>query len=90
MSGYIMRAVGFENGMPCPHAGQYLASFDHDGANGRGDATFTRRLSKAMIFDTKAEALIFWRKRSTVRPTRHDGEPNRPLTCLSVSIEPLP
>ena len=35
-SGYVMRAVGFENGVPCPHAGEWLESFDHDADGGRG------------------------------------------------------
>ena len=31
---YVMRALGFANGVHCPHKGQYLKSFDHEHGNG--------------------------------------------------------
>jgi len=89
MRRYIMVAGGFANGAPCPHEGEYLESFDHDADGGRGFATFTSNPFEAKRFPSRLAALNFWRKQSTVRPTRPDGEPNRPLTCLTVEIEPL-
>ena len=87
---YVIRAVGFANGAPCPHAGEWLESFDHDAYDGLGFGAFTSKASKAQRFASFEEALEFWRKTSALNPRRLDGQPNRPLTCLSVEIEPLP
>jgi hypothetical protein len=83
---YALRAVGFATGQPCPHSGQFIKTFDHDAHNGLGHGTFTRHADEAMHFANMGEALSFWRKRSIVRPLREDGQPNAPLTCLTVSI----
>ena len=89
-TGYVIRAMGFANGVHCPHLNEYLVSFDHEAHDGRGFGTFSPRLSRAMVFDTRVEAMQFWQKQSTTMPLRPDGEPNRPLTALSISVEPLP
>jgi len=89
-TGYIIRVVRFENGAPCPISGQFLESFDHEADGGRGFGTFTRRISRAMVFDTIKEAMAFRDRQSTVMPLRPDGEPNRPLSCTTINIEPLP
>jgi hypothetical protein len=86
---FVIRAVGFANGVPCPHEGQFLESFDHDAYDGRGYGEYTARPSKAKHFNSYGEALDFWGKRSTVKPLREDGKPNRPLTALTVVIETL-
>lgn len=83
---YLIRAVGFANGTPCPHAGQYLQSFDHEAHGGIGFATFTNDPTKAMHFKTNIEALEFWRKVPNNKRLREDGKPNRPLTALTVTI----
>ena len=86
---YVIRAVAFANGAPCPHTDELLESFDHDACGGRGYGKFTTRPSKAKHFASYGEALEFWGKRSTVKPLREDGKPNRPMTALTVSIEIL-
>lgn len=88
---YGIRAVGFSTdaAIPCPHAGQWLEKFDFDAYQGRGFGTFTSRASHAMRFATPGDAMTFRKRRSRVRPTRPDGQPNRPLTALTVQIEPL-
>lgn len=83
---YYIQAVGFANGAPCPHAGQYLQAFDFEYNNGTGFGSFTPEVEKAMRFDTAAEAMIFWRTQSRTRPVRPDGRPNRPLTALSIEV----
>jgi len=88
MKAYLIKAEMFANGAPCPHAGQWIETFDHDAEGGRGYGTFTSDAWKAMRFNSHAEALMFWHKQSSVRPLRADGEPNRPLTSLTCSIEP--
>jgi hypothetical protein len=85
----LIRAIGFANGSICPHAGEWLQAFDHEAFNGQGHGQFTGDVDKAMRFDTKAEAMIFWRQQSRSKPWRPDGKPNRPLTALTVEIEEL-
>ena len=87
---YLIRAVGFANGVHCPHAGQWLKTFNHDAQQGRGYGTFTSDPLKALHFATAAAAMQFWAKQSSVNPIRPDGKPNKPLTALSVEVEPAP
>jgi hypothetical protein len=84
---YLMVAVEFANGVPCPHAGHYLKKFDHDHDRGRGFGVFTPHRRKAKRFDTQEELFEFWKRQSKRYPIRSDGEPNRPLTALTVTIE---
>lgn len=86
----VIVALGFANGVPCPHAGQYLESFDFDAHDGIGEGAFTRDPRRAMLFDDAHAAFAFWRTVSTVRPIRGDGRPNRPLTALSVQVDDEP
>lgn len=82
-------AVAFANGAYCPHIGQYLESFDFDAEGGRGYGVFTKDKTKALLFDTSAEAWAFWNTIPESKPKRDDGAPNRPLTALTVIIQPL-
>lgn len=86
----IIRAFGFANGHPCPHAGQFLEWFDFDAYGGVGFGHFTADPAKAKRFDTTADAMAFWQTQSTVKPTRPDGLPNRPLTLLTATLEHAP
>lgn len=90
MSTYAIKAEGFANGVHCPHAGAYLKAFDFEHENGIGWGEFTRDPARAKAFASAGEAMEFWRTQSKVRPLRPDGRPNRPLTALTVSVEPLP
>lgn len=83
----IMRALGFANGVHCPVAGQWLKSFDHEAHNGLGDGVFTAEPSRAMRFDSFAEALEFWKKVPLCNPMRPDGKPNRPLSATTVTFD---
>jgi hypothetical protein len=82
--------VEFADGTPCPHANQWLERFNHEAYGGQGYGEFTPDPAKAKRFVDSAAAMDFWRKQSRVRPKRPDGKPNRPLTALTVIIEPLP
>jgi hypothetical protein len=86
---YVMIALGFANGTPCPHAGQYLKSFDHEAYNGQGFGMFTKALARAKRFDSREDVFAFWSKQSERHPLRSDGKPNKPLTALSVNVEPV-
>lgn len=83
----VIRAVAFANGAPCPHAGEWLRRFDHDAYNGVGYGVFTTDKASAALFANACEALEFWRRQSSVRPFRGDGEPNRPMTALTIEVE---
>jgi len=85
----VIRAIGFANGMPCPHEGQWLKSFKHEAFGGRGHGEFTDDLDEAMRFANNAEAFEFWGKQSKTVPYRPDGRPNKPMTALTVEIETL-
>jgi hypothetical protein len=89
VTGFGILAVEFANGAPCPHANQWLRTFDHEAFDGRGHGEFTEDPERAMLFATSADAMRFWQRQSTVKPLRPDGKPNRPLTALTVVIEPL-
>jgi len=89
MTKYVMVALGFANGRFCPHEGQYLRSFDHEHDNGMGWGEFTSNIARAKKFDTREELFEFWTKVPKCRPIRPDGQPNRPLTALSVTVEPI-
>jgi hypothetical protein len=86
---YVIKAVAFANGEPCPHAGQYVESFDHEHANGQGWGDFTSDVAKAKKFPNKVAAFAFWLKVPKCRKYRPDGQLNKPLTSLTVSIEPV-
>lgn len=83
---YVIKAVMFANGAECPHAGQYLQAFDHEAYDGQGHGEFTPDLDQAKHFSTMIEAFAFWKRRSVTKPMRSDGEPNRPMTCLTIEI----
>jgi hypothetical protein len=85
----VIKAVCFANGLPCPHEGQWLKSFNHDAFGGRGHGDFTDDVLEAMHFVSKSDAYLFWGRQSTVMPLRPDGKPNRPMTALTVEIEEL-
>lgn len=86
---YGIKAMELASGGRFPHKGMWLASFDANAHDGRGDASFTSRPEKALAFDDRVQALELWRTQSTVRPLREDGKPNRPLTAMTIAVEPL-
>jgi hypothetical protein len=85
----VIRAVEFANGAPCPHAGQWLKSFDHNAYKGRGYGVYTDDPRKALRFASPGEAMAFWARQADVNPIRPDGQPNKPLTALTASFEQL-
>lgn len=70
--------------------GQFLKAYDPDAMNGYGLAEWTRDPAEAKRFTDAAAALEEWKRTSSVRPTREDGMPNRPLTAYNITFEPAP
>ena len=66
----------------------WLAEYDVDAHDGRGDAKFTNKKARALHFAGYQDAFEAWSKQSKVRPLRADGKPNRPLTAFTCEIEP--
>lgn len=64
----------------------YLASFDLEANEGRGEIVLTVDLAEAMRFENAGEAAETWRGQSVTVPVRADGKPNRPLTALTVEF----
>lgn len=69
--------------------GWYLAVFDPDAYEGRGHSQWTDQLALAIQFETFEAAFETWRVTSSIRPTRDDGKPNRPLTAFNIEIKPI-
>jgi hypothetical protein len=70
--------------------GNYLEWSDPDANFGRGDDRWTRERAKAKRFPTVKAAMDCWKARSKLIPTRPDGQPNRPMTAYSITVEEIP
>lgn len=92
MIAYVIKAEGYgRSDVACDFAGQYLAWYDPDLPDARqAMARFTTDPAQAKRFPDAAAALEEWRRVRTVDPVRADGQPNRPLTALTVSIVRAP
>ncbi len=90
MSGIVMRCMAASDDHDAegnrPPIGCYLRSYDPEGANGRGVAEFTPHLHLALVFDSVQEAVACWRQVPASRPLREDGQPNRPLTAMTMEF----
>jgi hypothetical protein len=85
----VIKCLGLAGDFPCADVGHYLKSCDFEALGGRGLALFTNDVAKAMRFETRGEAMLYWRTQSKTVPNRHDGKPNRPLTAYHVEITEL-
>jgi hypothetical protein len=86
---YVVRIIGLlldDELVPTPEDGLYVRLFDISRHDGIGPVPVTRFPRLAAHFASPADAVIWYRTRSTVRPTRPDGLPNRPLTAFTVEI----
>jgi hypothetical protein len=77
------RADGSTDGL---RVGSYLSSYDADGNEGWGEAIWTGNPADAIVFATAREARACWARQSSLRPTRPDGQPNRPLAAFWVLL----
>lgn len=86
---FAIKIVSIADGSPSNLDGTFVRSYSPDAFRGRGDVVTSKYIHKALLFDTKQEAMEFWRQPSTMHPTRPDGKPNRPLTAFTVEIVPV-
>ena len=67
----------------------WLQSFEPEANEGRGAIHFTLDASEAMEFASVEAATAFINTVPESRPMRDDGEPNRPLTGFTVTVEQI-
>lgn len=82
----VIKIIESSSGMPTPHDGRYLASYNPDTEYGTLEMATTDDLSQAMRFVDANAVFRFWMSVSELQPVRPDGKPNRPITFLSVEI----
>jgi hypothetical protein len=95
-----MKLVGLCNGEPSPFDGQYRREFDPSNSdlrhpNGPQRPTTcwlitTPNIAEAKHYPSIMEAGEEWARVDKRRPIRPDGKPNRPLTALTVTFDPVP
>jgi hypothetical protein len=78
----VIQAAAYTDGRPCPYSGLFLKTYDFE----LGQGSWTPSRAHALQFPDPGEALDFWHTESRLMPLRADGEPNRPLTNLSIII----
>jgi hypothetical protein len=87
---FVLRIQGLVDGTPSPYDGLYLTRFDFDDCEpGQCRLHATAHHTEALRFESMLEALEVWKTVDPRAPLRPDGEPNRPLTAFSVSVEPF-
>lgn len=84
---HVIKLIIMADGQPSVFDGEYVTDFDPDFMDGLGMVKSTPDISKAKPFKDLAAVMAFWKTQSTVKPTRPDGRPNRPLTAFT--IEPV-
>lgn len=87
MSGeYVIEVIATADGRRVGPPPRYVELFDPDAHDGRGHIELTTDPAAALRFPDQVAAWQCWKQASTVRPTRPDGQPNRPLTAFTVSV----
>lgn len=87
---FVIRVVGpVRQDGPHDFDGRYAQFLSFSGC-GPGEVNFktTANPAAAAGFPSVVEALEFWKTVDPRRPVRPDGQPNRPLTAFTVSVEP--
>lgn len=86
---YVLRIIDVPGIVVAPTTitvGHYIERFDPDYCFPVGRVITTEDKGKAKRFDDMASALAYWKQELGDAP-RWDGQPNRPLTALSVEVE---
>lgn len=70
--------------------GKFLVWSDPDAKDGAGEEGWSSDVRLAQRFRTSRQAIACWKAQSCVRPLRDDGQPNCPMTALTVTVEYVP
>lgn len=82
-----VKIVNAADGSETIHDGRYVVEWDSNVPYGTLSISSSISLFSARIFNDSSEALIEWNSVSNVEPLRPDGEPNKPLTAVSILVE---
>ena len=84
---YVIVACGYAAGHPCRFVGQYLEWYDPDIPDDtKVMATWTDDITKAKIFADPAACFEEWTRVRTLDSIRPDGQPNKPLTAITIEM----
>jgi hypothetical protein len=87
----VIRIHGWANGLTCHVAGQWIKSVDVQKAPLTEEWLITTTdIMRAYRWEDKREALETYYEVLESDPIRPDGKPNRPLTALTIEIQPAP
>lgn len=75
------------NGRGEPATDLWVESHDVDAHDGRGAVEFTDDPAKAQTWPSAMALFDAWRRVPSARPLRADGEPNRPMTAITIECE---
>ena len=90
MTRFRIKIIGLGATGPLADRDLWLATWNVDALDGRGDVVVTPEEAGAATFPDVGAAWRAWGQQSRVRPLRPDGRPNRPLTAYTIEIEPVP
>lgn len=86
----VMKLHGLADGRATTVDGLYVHHCDVDVNDGRGQI-WACGIDGAMRFADAGEALLYWKRQSSVLPLRPwDGKPNRPMTAWTIEIVDAP
>lgn len=86
---YVIKIMGYADDQPSPYDGRYVKDYDPDGFGGQGLIDTTENPREALQFPNPTRACDLYQSRSTVRPYRQDGGPNRPMSAFHIEIESI-
>lgn len=89
MTEVIVMVVGNSGGGTTPHDGRYVVHWDPHTEYGILKLTSSVQRGLARRFASAEQVLKEWRTISKHHPVRPDGKPNRPLSGITISVEPL-
>lgn len=87
----VIRVLGIagvvgEHMTPGSPVGEFISSYNPEAHEGRGYFETVADPTVALKFRDAREALDFYQQRSKLRPINDRGQPNRPLTALTVEV----
>ena len=85
----IVKIIGAADGTKTPHDGRFLKAWNPHTEFGVLAVESTDKEGEALHFDSVASVFDDWQATSSVQANRPtDGQPNRPLTAITIEIAP--
>src|SRR5512143_273117 len=87
---FVLRILGIQGHVLDQKAespvGKFITGFRPLAHAGQGEVLFSPHLQDALAFESKTEAIAYYRQIPAHRRIRPDGQPNRPLTAFTVEV----